>query len=205
MTDPDEVPEVKVTCEFLKSTTYQEKRRAAFVHHLALKCDPKAFYMLGYAFFTNKHKLHSSFVRLVFFDLLNFKRSIWNLQLICLLISKCNKSPKGLYKSCLFFMLYSSKTIPGFAIAFGVLANRLINGILKHYPTKKDKIHQQLNLHSPLHLFFYLINFGPAAIWDTKRTENAQAKVSEFANQMTRHLLEVAKLCAGLAQPRLVS
>eukprot|EP00727_Mastigamoeba_balamuthi_P012349 m51a1_g7737 hypothetical protein (800) ;mRNA; f:179806-198508 len=92
----------------------------------------------------------------------------------------------------MFSMVYFPGRTEGSALALGVVAHKAIAAILETYKNKQGKVRHQLNLHSPLHLSFFVKKIGPASLFDTERAENAQAKVAEISEQTSYKMQQYA-------------
>eukprot|EP00727_Mastigamoeba_balamuthi_P007006 m51a1_g2926 hypothetical protein (702) ;mRNA; r:557990-560794 len=92
----------------------------------------------------------------------------------------------------MFSMVYFPGRTEGSALALGVVAHKAIAAILETYKNKQGKVRHQLNLHSPLHLSFFVEKIGPASLFDTERAENAQAKVAEISEQTSYKMQQYA-------------
>jgi hypothetical protein len=90
----------------------------------------------------------------------------------------------------LFSMMYFPECTAGFADAVGIVARLAISGILEHYPKKDGDRRTQLNLHTPLYLSSLIRKLGPATLFDTERSENAQSKVSDISKLTSRSMEE---------------
>eukprot|EP00727_Mastigamoeba_balamuthi_P006786 m51a1_g2728 hypothetical protein (408) ;mRNA; r:872931-877071 len=82
--------------------------------------------------------------------------------------------------------------LKGSKLALRVVAHKAITAILKTYKNKQGKVCHQLNLHLLLHLSFFVEKIRPALLFDMKRAENAQAKVTEISKQTSYKMQQYA-------------